>query len=253
MNFGWRDYFHGQEEDRKDWKDRTDIPPMRKQHISAPFHSTATGQLKVAISVPVWDSSHVEVLGVLSRSIHLGQLLSSYKRLIRKEEQEQKVRRVIALIDVRNGKVLDHPWMTEENREKLQNDALFDRLTLSDDKRRDLQHLRALVRNGTTVASEHFDAKYYDPIRQVDAEAERDYGMPWLAAFWPVGDTGWFAVVQEPRDGALRPVREIQDGLVKYALAGLILCLTLTATSWYFVRRVMRTRPMRLGRNGAVP
>ena len=68
--------------------------------------------------------------------------------------------------------------------------------------------------------------------------------MPWLAAFWPVGDTGWMTVVQERRDEALRPVREIQSGLVGYALAGLTLCLTLVATSWYFVRRAMRSRAL---------
>jgi hypothetical protein len=252
MNFAWRDYFHGQEKDHKEWKDRTDIPPLRKPHISAPFHSTATGQLKVAISVPVWDQSKREVLGILSRSINLGELLSSYKKLIREEAEEQKVRRVIALLDVRHGKVLDHPWMTAENREKLQDDAVFERLTLPEDKRRELEHLRALIRNETVVASEHFDARYYDPIRQIDADAQKEYGMAWLAAFWPVGDSGWFAVVQEPRDGALRPVREIQNGLVKYALAGLVLCLALTATSWYFVRRVMRTSSARHGRKGAV-
>ena len=57
--------------------------------------------------------------------------------------------------------------------------------------------------------------KYYDPLK-IDAEAELAYGMPWLAAFWPVGDKGWFACVQERRDKALKPVREIQEGLIKY-------------------------------------
>ncbi|MGE5192708.1 MAG: hypothetical protein ACM3U2_09410, partial [Deltaproteobacteria bacterium] len=206
--------------------------------------------LKVAISAPVWDRERREILGVLSRTIHLGELLNSYKRLIHDEERAQKVRRVIALLDVRTGKVLDHPWMTGDNLEKLRDDAVFERLTLLDGERRNLAHVGDLVRQGVEVKDEHLDAKYYDPIRKIDDEAARDYGMPWLAAFWPVGDTGWFAVVEEPRDDALRPVREIQNGLVKYALAGLVLCLTLTATSWYFVRRVMRARPVRLGRGG---
>lgn len=245
-NFGWRDYYHGAGEDRPEWKDRTDVPPLREHHISAPFRSSTTGQLKVAISVPVWDKQKREILGVLSRSIHLGQLLSSYKRLIEVKEQAKNEPRVIALYDVRIGKVLDHPWMTDENRQRLRDDAMFERLTLLDNERRDLQNLQRLVREGKDVKEEHFDARYLDPIRLIDAAAERDYGMPWLAAFWPVGDTGWFAVVQERRDDALQPVREIRDGLFKYALAGLVLCLTLTATSWYFVQRVLRARPLRL-------
>ncbi|HLJ11808.1 MAG TPA: serine/threonine protein kinase [Planctomycetaceae bacterium] len=245
-NFGWRDYFHGQGDDRTDWKERTDIPPLRAPHISAPFRSSTTGRLKVAISVPVWDEKKEHVLGVLGRTIHLGELLSSYKRLIQEEEREQKVRRVIALLDVRTGKVLDHPWMTEENRERLRDDNVFERLTLFDNQRRDLERLRTLVRNEADVENEHLNLKYSDPIAKIDEAAMREYGTPWLAAFWPVGDTGWFAVVEEPRDDALRPVREIQAGLVKYALVGLVLCLTLIASSWYFVRRVMRARPFRL-------
>ncbi len=250
-NYSWRDYFHGRGDDRTDWKDRTDIAPLREPHISAPFRSSSTGRLKVAISVPVWDADDHEIVGVLGRTIHLGEVLTSYKRLIREEEKEQKVRRVIALLDVRTGKVLDHPWMTEENRDRLRDDAVFARLTMADSERNELLRVQALVNKGGNVRDEHLDLKYFDPIRKIDAVAEREYGMPWLAAFWPVGDTGWFAVVQEPRDDALLPVREIQAGLVKYALAGLVLCLTLIVSSWYFVRRVMRTRPFRLGRHAA--
>jgi len=248
-NFRWRDYFHGQGDDRPDLKGDKDVPPLRGPHISAPFRSTSTGRLKVAISVPIWDREKRQVLGVLSRTIHLGEVLTSYKRLIRDEEREQKVRRVIALLDVRTGKVLDHPWMTDENRERLRDDAVFERLTMIDSERRELEQLQVLVRDAADVGSAHLDARYYDPIRKIDAAADREFGMLWLAAFWPVGETGWFAVVQEPRDDALEPVREIQSGLVKYALAGLALCLALIATSWYFVRRVMSARPLRLGRN----
>jgi eukaryotic-like serine/threonine-protein kinase len=245
-HFGWRDYFHGQGDDRPDWKERTDIQPLREDHhISAPFRSTASGKLKVALTVPVWSKDKAQVLGILGRTIHLGDLLKSYKKLIQEEEEDQKVRRVIALVDMRTGKLLDHPWMTEENRKRLRDDAVFDRLTLFDEERAAMQHLQKLVGEKADLHEEHLDTMYYDPIRKIDAEADREYGPPWLAAFWPVGKTGWFAVVQEPREDALRPVQTIQAGLVKYALAGLALCLTLIATSWYFVRRVIRTRPFR--------
>jgi len=244
-NFGWRDYFHGLGDDRPDWKERTDIQPIREPHISAPFRSTASGRLKVALTVPVWSKDKTQILGVLGRTIHLGDLLLSYKKVIHEEEEDQKVRRVIALVDVRTGKVLDHPWMTEANRERLRDDAVFERLTLFDEEREAMRHLQKLTADKTDLNGEHLDTMYFDPIRKIDAEAEREYGPPWLAAFWPVGDTGWCAIVQEPRDDALRPVREVQAGLVKYALAGLALSLTLIVTSWYFVRRVLRPRTFR--------
>jgi hypothetical protein len=244
-HFGWRDYFHGQGDDHVEWKDRSDIEPIREPHISAPFRSTASGRLKVALTVPVLSEDKAQVLGVLGRTIHLGNLLHSYKEVIREEEKDQKVRRVIALVDVRTGKLLDHPWMTPANRERLRDDAVFEKLTLFDEERDAMRHLQKLNTDDFQPNGEHLDTMYFDPIRKIDAQAERDYGPPWLAAFWPVGKTGWFAVVQEPRDEALLPVREIQAGLMKYALAGLVLCLTLIVTSWYFVRRVSRPRPFR--------
>lgn len=198
----------------------------------------------------VRDKKIGATVGVLGRTVHLGDVLKSYKDLFQQEQEEQHVRRVIALIDVTTGKVLDHPWMTPANRERLKDDQVFQKLTLYDEERTSMLKVQSLLRDKQTVQGEHLDTSYADPIRRIDAEAERDYGITWLAAFWPVGDSGWFAVVQEPRDDALRPVRAVQRGLVKYALTGLVLCLVLIATSWHFVRRVMRSRPYRLGKAG---
>jgi hypothetical protein len=246
-NFGWRDYFHGLGDDRPEWKLRTDIAPVREPHISAPFRSTASGKLKVAITVPIWDENQREVLGVLGRTIHLGEVLSTYKRLLMDEAAEQQVQRAIALVDVRTGKVLDHPWMTPANNDRLKDDKVFEKLSLEKEERTAMLNVQALVRAGQEVRGANLDTNYVDPIRRIDADAARQFGIRWLAAFWPVGDSGWFAVVQEPRDDALRPVRAVQAGLVKYALTGLFLCLILTATSWHFLRRVMRARTFRLG------
>jgi hypothetical protein len=242
-NYAWRDYFHGQGEDRRDWRGRRDISPIQAPHLSAPFRSEVTGQFQIALTVPVRDSEQ-RVVAVLGRSIQLGKLLGSYKRLIGEDRRDRTGERVIALLDLRRnrGSVLDHPWMTPANLRKLSDTEVFDQLTLWPQEQRELEVLRQLVRDHRPVDGQNFDLKYYDPVRKVDDESERAYGMPWLAAFWPVGDTGWFAVVQEKRDEALSPVREIQDGLVKYGLAGVLLCVALVATSWYFVRRIVHTQ-----------
>jgi hypothetical protein len=242
-NYSWRDYFHGQGEDRRDWRGRSGIRPIQKPHVSTPFRSEVTGQFKVALTVPVFDSER-RVIAVLGRSIQLGKLLGSYKRLIGEDRRDRTGERVIALLDLRRnrGCVLDHPWMIPENIRKLNDAQVFDELTLFPEEQHELEVLRQLVREKRPVEGKNFDLNYFDPVRKVDEEASRAYGMPWLAAFWPVGDTGWFAVVQEKRDEALSPVREIQNGLVKYGLAGVLLCVALVATSWYFVLRVIRTQ-----------
>jgi eukaryotic-like serine/threonine-protein kinase len=248
-NYSWRDYFHGQGADHPEWKGRRDIKPIDEPWVSAPYRGTTADQLKIALSVPVHDANK-RVVGVLGRTIRLGKLLGTYKRLVAEEWKDQTGERVIALLDIRSngGRVLDHPWMTPQNLKKLGGDDVFDELTLGPAAQHELEELQRLVQEKRPVVQQNFDFKYYDPIRKVGAEAERDYGKPWLAAFWPVGDIGWFAVVQEKRDDALRPVRDIQQGLVRYSLAGLLLCVTLVVTSWYFVLRVMRSRVGPIGR-----
>jgi eukaryotic-like serine/threonine-protein kinase len=261
-NYAWRDYFHGQRADREDWKTRTDIPPLRSAHVSAPFRSTTDGSMKVAITVPVWrEAEKKTIVGVLGRTVRLGSLLTTYENLIIKntdeDKQDQNNERVIALIDTYSGKVLDHPWLTN-NSEKLLDDAIYEKLSIGDVNRENLAELIRRTRENARLEEIHLDKKYSDPIGEIDESSRERFGMDWLAAFWPVGDPAgdydWVAVVQERRDEALLPVREIEMGLMKYALAGLVLCITLTATSWYLVRRVMRPRSysrLNKARNGS--
>lgn len=248
-NYSDRDYFHGQGADRPEWRDRTDIPPLSKPHMSAPFRSSTDGSMKIALSAPVRDAGE-NIVGVLTRTIELGRLLSSYKKLLGDDERDARGERVIALLDVRNpeGRILDHPWMAAIAPERLAADAVFNRLTLWPAERTQLIELQRRVRDGLPIEECNSDRNYRDPISQVDRDAESAFGMPWLAAFWPVGDKGLFAVVQERRAAALAPVREIRDGLYEYGAAGLLLCVTLVACSWYFVGRVVRTATLPAGR-----
>lgn len=243
-NYAWRDYFHGQGADHPEWAGRREIRPLEKPHISAPYRSV-TGQFKVALSVPIRDAAKPgePVIGVLSRSIQLGKFLGSYKQLIDRNASTPG-ERVIALLNFRHERfcVLDHPWMTADNLLKLEDDEVFDRLTVWPGEQSELEALRTLVREGKPVGDKNIDRQYDDPVAKIDAEANALYGMPWLAAFWPVGDTGWFAVVQEKRDDALSPVREIQENFFMYGLAGVMVSLSLAATSWYFILRVMRAQ-----------
>ena len=63
-----------------------------------------------------------------------------------------------------------------------------------------------------------------------------------MAAFSPVGQTGWTAIVQERRSMALRPVEEMRSWLIQYGLIVLVTCCLLIFTVWYFVMRVLKER-----------
>jgi len=242
-NFSWRDYFHGQGKDFAPDQLPAGMNPIQKAHFTPAYRGTTGGTYKVAISVPVWDLEHHKVIGVLARTIPLGQLLNEYQSLIRGED----VDRIIALVDVRSWKLLDHRWMTNARLSELSNDT-FEQLSIEDPQRSQLARLDKLVIGGQPLNGEDRDLLYVDPVGKFDPE----YSEPWLAAFWPVRHTSWIAIVQEQRSAALQPVREIHDRLVRYAVIGLIVCCAVVAALWFFVMRSMtrRNRPRR--RHGAV-
>jgi eukaryotic-like serine/threonine-protein kinase len=201
----------------------------------------------VAISVPVWDAERKNVIGVLARTTHLGDLRDEYAGSIRVQEGED-VTRSVAIIDRRDGQLLDHEWMTVPNLRRLSREQLAS-LKVPE---RTMTRLRlGLPRNGqppprTTAAR---CPNYHDPVGSVD---EANYGGQWLAAFAHVGDIGWTAVVQEEREAALRPVNEMRQGLVQYGLFAVVASCTLIGLLWYFVYRAMNERHLRfpLVRNG---
>lgn len=82
-NYAHRDYFHGQGTDLEEGA--TGVDPIELPHRSAVYESTSTKKMKVAFSVPVWDSSSLsinsQVAGVLAMSLDLGGFLALEDRL----------------------------------------------------------------------------------------------------------------------------------------------------------------------------
>ena len=249
-NFSYRDYFHGGNEELPDLG-RTDLSPIRKPHISTAFRSEATRQYMVAISVPVWNEDQTRVIGVLARTTHLGELLSDHADKIRGGADD--VDRTFALIDHRDFKLLDHPWMTPANLASLPRQSLED-LRLDERMAASLADLAITSDDAGNPSAGHTtgrEAAYRDPVGAVDPDR---YGGVWLAAFCSVGNTGWTAVVQEKREEALRPIEEMQQGLWRYGLVALLGACTLIGVLWYFVYRAMNERVLRvsMARNGAL-
>jgi hypothetical protein len=84
---------------------------------------------------------------------------------------------------------------------------------------------------------------------------DRNYGGGWLAAFSSVGSTGWVAVVQERKEGALRAVEELQSRMVSSAIGAVLVVLGLVAASWWFIVIVLSDRGprwLRFGRRRSV-
>lgn len=229
-NFAWRDYFHGQNQDFSPDQPTESLRPIESPHISTVYLSTSTGQYTFALSVPVWSPDHSQVVGVLARSVFLSDLLDIYEEGLR-DSNADGVSRHLAVVDSRDWKILAHPWMTRENLQSLTGDQ-YRELHLDQDA---IEHVQAMLAEfaagaGGGVASQldHF----VDPLGEVSPEYRGHY----LAAFCPIRETTWVAIVQEPRQDVWRPVEQLRSRMIWAGIGGVVLLVSLVAgTSWMLV------------------
>ena len=238
-DYSWRDYFHGLNQQFAKGQTPDSVTPLHERHISIAFVSEATNRTMVALSVPVWNADQTEVIGVLARTTHLGQLLSQYEFSIAGPES---VARTIALIDSRNGRVLDHSrFASDEVLERAVADHSSEQLRI------DEQAAKLLEESST--GSIRLDA-YHDPLSVIDPDAS---GGEWLAAFAPIGETGWTAVVQERVASVLRPVNQLQARLVRYAWFAFGICGLVVGSMWYFVLKRVNEGRLRFAKRRDQP
>lgn len=228
QNFAHRDYFHGQ---GSDLKRGSRAEPRRNPGVSAAYRSSTSGQYKVSFATPIWNADRTEVLGVLARSLNLSDLLNQWEARIdatpaRANEPEAprdpSRERFLALLDTRENPpyLLDHPWMSEQSDQQLEDEQLKSWMRLSEDQ-------AATIREGDR------DPSYDDPVARIDPR----FTGPWLAAFAPVGDNGWVAIVQEKRDEAGKPVSALRELFVRYGWAALGAFAAVLALLWLLIRR----------------
>ncbi|MCH9723430.1 MAG: protein kinase [Planctomycetes bacterium] len=238
QNFSYRDYFHGHGKEYEKGNAPNSIKPITEPYICQVFKSEATHQWMVAIAVPIWNLQNDKVLGVLARTTHLDQLLSGYDESIRGDSENSGDRK-IALIDNRDGKMLAHPRMTANILRNMNRDEV-DRLVLKEKHFDELQSFKLAQEKNRTGPLSAIISEYHDPVEAVLSTNDED--NVWLAAFSPIGMTGWTAVVQERRSMALRPVTEMRSWLIQYGLIVLATSCLLVFTVWYFVMRVLTER-----------
>jgi hypothetical protein len=232
-SYHYRDYYHGEGADRPRSTPAGSVAARRSAGVSIAFRSENTGQYMVAIATPVWADAGTkqDVIGVVARTMHIADLLSQWERLIAGEDAlPDRRERFLALADTsgRPGApvtLLDHPWMSVGNlAERAHNDEELDKL---------MAELKMHDDEADNLRSGDHDARYHDPIADVDAA----YGGEWLAAFAPVGETNWVAIVQEQRAAALAPVGELNRVFLFAGLAALGLFAVLLAVLWYLINR----------------
>ena len=229
QQFNYRDYFHAHGVDYGKGEAPADVASIREPHISLVFESRSPFRNMVALSVPVWGSDDSDVIGVLARTAHVSELLSQYEGSI---SGAGGVARTIALADTRDWRLLDHSRLA-----RLKKGA--GQLVLSDE---------ATHRISADSTSRVTMTDYRDPLSAIDPE---NSGGEWLAAFAPVGKTGWSAIVQERKADVLRPVYELQSRLNRYAWFAFGVAGAIVGSMWYFVLKSVSERGLRLwSRNG---
>ncbi|MCY2968588.1 MAG: protein kinase [Planctomycetota bacterium] len=238
-NYSWRDYFHGMQEDHPEWRGRTDVAPIQEPRISVPFRSEISGKLVIAISAPVIRPADKAVVGILGRTVGVENLLNPYKeRIIDLESLTAEDRMTIALIDAKTGLILDHVYLTTGGQPDSHDTPTIEHPRIDELLRLQLNRLRSAVESQRDLQGSQFSFEHHDPV---DLLVAREGTSPpaRLAAFWPVKGSEWVSVVQERRDVALSPVRQIRNGMLTYALAGFALTLAIAGGAWWFVRRAI--------------
>jgi serine/threonine protein kinase len=229
-NYARRDYFHGQ---GREFPVGTMASARTTPGISLAYRSSSSRQYKVAVATPVWNTDRTKVLGVLARSINLTDLLDQWESRIATHPSDAEIpdgvhrshERFLALVDARETPphLLDHPWMSDQKDEQLEDAKFKAQLELPEEQAK-------IVRTRETYS------RYDDPIAKIDPQ----YIGPWLAAFAPVGTTGWIAIVQEKRSAAVAPVNSLREVFIQYGIGAFVGFAAAFALLWMLIRRAAR-------------
>lgn len=219
-SFHWRDYFHGRGEELDESIPHDKVAPRTKTGVSLAYLSTSSSKYKVSFATPVWDEDQKTVLGVMARGVHITDLLDQWEPQIGKEGRPED--RFLSLLETRGNRphLLDHLRIEE---------------ALKRVGTREQGQVILRVSPAVEKALETTDRleDYRDPIAQLDPK----FDGPWLAAFYPVGNTGWTAVVQERRNLTLEPLGQMQGVLTRGALSAFLIFSILLGVLWYFLHR----------------
>lgn len=228
-DYNHRDYFNGldRELDEDDVSKR--LPPITKGHISTAYQSTSTGRFSLALSVPVREPGGDRIVGVLARTLWLSELLSDYENMVVPDDLAT-VKRTLAIVDSRNGRLIAHPWLETKEFHEIE-EASRRTSGVIRMSGRIAERLKGLmVTKPEEAAARRWDrlTDYVDPV----GERSSEYAGIWLAALRRVEGTRWVAIVQEQRADVWLPVENLQSRLRWSGLAAIGLIAALMVASW---------------------
>ncbi len=187
--------------------------------------------------------------GVLARTIDLGKLLAT-SGIVSNEERVSddgtRIDRIVAMVDGRNGKILDHQYMEQDGFKARTPDEIqqvYDSLQLSEAIQAQMA-ARADEKSETDEVDVFVVSDYRDPAAEISPEA---FGERWMAAFARVPGTDWWTVVQERHRKAIEPVEDVRSELTKYGMIGLLFFFTLISVLWFFLLRGLKYNVLRFG------
>jgi serine/threonine-protein kinase len=208
QSYRHRSYFHGGERDVSA-EEAEMLSPTTQPNLSAVYESTATHELKVSFTVPIWDSQTDEdagPLGVLGMSVKLGDFVQ-----LEAELENMSV----VLVDLgtdwlegepKTGLVLDHPNLDAARLARAARTG-HSLLRLDTDQVELLGQLRSLRRQQRSWRGESarrpdfggLSRTFEDPVAEPPAAT-------CVAAFEPVfvpgreetlADTGWVVIIED--------------------------------------------------------
>ena len=237
-NYSWRDYFHGTDAVYTRDNVPAEIQQIGQAHVSVAYVSEETKRYMVALTVPI-RSADGSLIGLLSRSLHLGDLQERLGKDIQLSDDGQ-LSRVVALADCRDGQLLDHPWMqptVQQDRTAAELREVFRRLHISDST---LQPLSADTASYQSLTIRN--SSYQDPVSEIETESAQQYSGEWIAAMSSMGSSEmpWLVIVQERKDGALLPVRRMEQRFVRQVVYAVIASIFTMGLLWSFVWRLYR-------------
>jgi eukaryotic-like serine/threonine-protein kinase len=203
-DYSWRDYFKG--------AIKLAEVRSRSAYISRPILSESTLTQRFAISAPIYDENN-EPIGVLGAMNNTGATLGTLE--LKDPGENGQLAMVVAPRDnnrdTRNDPLPDehvilvHDSLASGKTETLmRNPSVMQAIALAEasNPHRGLSQLLLTDRNAVT-----FDENFCDPVMDgpcQDASGKTKAGR-WLAGFAPIGNTGFVAIVETPRDAASQP------------------------------------------------
>lgn len=238
-NFGWRDYFKGA------WK--LAATRTRAAHISRAVLSEATSTWRFVISAPIYDEVG-EPVGLIATATDAGPTLGTLE--LKDPRDHRHIAMVVAPNDndratqnhplPRDHVILVHNSLAAGTTKTLKsNSSVHKALAMGErsDSSRDIEQL--FLPEPHAVIS---DASFCDPV--LDGACEDDSGKTrpggWLAGFAPIGNTGFVAIVETPREAAARPNQTLAWRLLLWGVLPFFLGTAPVAAVTHVVQRTRK-------------